>query len=92
MYRLIVIAMTPFLLALTPYEATLYGSNILVCNETTYLKYWTTHKKKVGNSPAQTYIFDLMKKKSYRLDECEIYKCSPAPGRMYGCAIPYGKE
>ena len=73
--------------ALTHDEATLYGSRILVCNNYE-LKYWkliqTGNKK---DNSIKFLIYDTLKHKSYSLEECSLYKCSPEPDRMYKCKM-----
>ena len=68
-------------------EATLYGSRILVCNNYE-LKYWkliqTGNKK---DNSIKFLIYDTLKHKSYSLEECSLYKCSPEPDRMYKCKM-----
>ncbi len=73
--------------SLTLDEATLYGSRILVC-KTKIVRYWKLMQ--VGNKYDKTNeyrIYDIMKHKSYTLDDCSLYKCSPEPDRMYKCII-----
>ena len=66
---------------------TLYGSRILVCNNYE-LKYWkliqTGNKK---DNSIKFLIYDTLKHKSYSLEECSLYKCSPEPDRMYKCKM-----
>lgn len=74
--------------ALTFDEATLYGSRILLCKDK-FVRYWTLAKKGVNNNSSGEYmIFDDMSRRSYSLDQCHLYKCSPAPDRMKGCKMP----
>lgn len=73
---------------LTAYEANLYGSRILVCGKD-IVKYWSTHVDgEKGRAAVHYYVIDLMTKKSYKYEECGLYKCSPEPDRMYGCKLP----
>lgn len=76
--------------ALTLEEATRYGSRIIICKGE-FVKYWTLNKKyqHAGTrSKGEYQVFDSMKKKFYSLDDCSLYKCSPAPDRMYKCIQP----
>ena len=86
---LIVMSIIPqFIFALTLDEATLYGSRIIICNNE-YIKYWTLNKKYQKNKDQGEYqIFDRIKKRFYKLEDCKLYKCSPAPDRMYKCMLP----
>lgn len=84
----IFLAICPFLMALTPYEANLYGSRILVCDNE-IVKYWTTRVDgEKGRAAVHYYVFDLMTKKSYKYEKCRLYECSPEPDRMKGCKLP----
>lgn len=75
------------ILALTLDEATLYGSRILVCNGGE-LKYWKLIQTGNKNNKSSQYlIYDNIKHKSYSLDDCSLYKCSPKPDRMYKCIM-----
>lgn len=73
--------------ALTLDEATLYGSRILVCKESE-IKYWKLIQtgNKYDNS-SKYLIYDTLKHRSYSLNDCSLYKCSPEPDRMYKCIM-----
>lgn len=73
--------------ALTLDEATLYGSRILVCigDEIKYWKLIQTGDRK--NNSSRYLIYDTIKHKSYSLNECALYKCSPEPDRMNKCIM-----
>lgn len=75
--------------ALTPHEAQLYGSRILVCGSSgVIIKHWTAYQVgETGRKGTKSLVFDLMTKRSYHFNECEIYKCSPEPSRMKDCRL-----
>ncbi len=73
--------------SLTLDEATLYGQRILVCNKQE-LKYWKLVQFGDKNNNSKEYrIYDTIKHKSYPLNQCSLYKCSPEPDRMYKCMM-----
>ncbi len=73
--------------ALTLDEATLYGSRILVCNSNE-VKYWKLIQTGNKNNKSSKYlIYDTVKHRSYSIDDCSLYKCSPEPDRMYKCMM-----
>ncbi len=85
---LLVLSIIPFnISALTLDEATLYGSRILVCNNNE-VKYWKLIQAGNKNNNSIKYlIYDTLKHKSYSLNDCSLYKCSPEPDRMYKCIM-----
>lgn len=73
--------------ALTLDEAALYGSRILVCKDYE-VKYWKLIQTGDKNNNSSRYlIYDTLKHKSYSLQDCSLYKCSPEPDRMYKCIM-----
>lgn len=73
--------------ALTLDEATLYGSRILVCKDYE-VKYWKLIQTGNKNNNSSKYlIYDTLKHRSYSLNDCSLYKCSPEPDRMYKCIM-----
>ena len=85
LFLLIAIPFNVFSLTLD--EATLYGSRILVCKGKE-VKYWTLtqiHNKR--DNSVEHRIHDTIKHRSYSLNECRLYKCSPEPDRMYKCKM-----
>ena len=73
--------------ALTLDEATHYGSRILVCKDYE-VKYWKLIQAGDRNNNSSGYlIYDTLKHKSYSLNDCCLYKCSPEPDRMYKCIM-----
>jgi len=73
--------------ALTLDEATLYGSRILVCNNYE-VKYWKLIQAGDRKNNSSKYlIYDTLKHKSYSLQDCSLYKCSPEPDRMNKCIM-----
>ena len=73
--------------ALTLDEATLYGSRILLCKNNE-IKYWKLIQAgSKSNNSSKYLIYDTVKHKSYSLNDCSLYKCSPAPDRMYKCIM-----
>lgn len=87
-FLLIIIFLIPFnIFSLTLDEATLYGSRILVCNNYE-LKYWKLVQFGNKNNNSTEYkIYDTIKHRSYPLEQCSLYKCSPEPDRMYKCIM-----
>lgn len=87
-FLLIIIFLIPFnVFSLTLDEATLYGSRILVCNNYE-LKYWKLVQFGNKNNNSTEYkIYDTIKHRSYPLEQCSLYKCSPEPDRMYKCIM-----
>ncbi len=85
---LLVLSLMPLnISALTLDEATLYGSRILVCNNSE-VKYWKLIQAGNKNNNSSRYlIYDILKYKSYSLNECSLYKCSPEPDRMNKCIM-----
>lgn len=91
MYRLFLLLFLSFLplniFALTLDEATLYGSHILMCRSYE-VKYWKLIQFGSKNDKSSKYlIYDMNKHRSYSLDDCSLYKCSPEPGRMNKCIM-----
>ncbi len=73
--------------SLTLDEATLYGSRILVC-KSKIIKYWKLMQTGSKDDNSIEYrIYDTIKHRSYTLNECRLYKCSPEPDRMYKCMM-----
>lgn len=73
--------------ALTLDEATLYGSRILLCKNNE-IKYWKLIQAgSKSNNSSKYLIYDTVKHKSYSLNDCSLYKCSPEPDRMYKCIM-----
>lgn len=73
--------------ALTLDEATLYGSRILVC-KSNEVKYWKLIQKGDKNNNSSEYlVYDINKHRSYSLNDCSLYKCSPEPDRMNKCIM-----
>ena len=73
--------------ALTLDEATLYGSRILVCKDYE-VKYWKLIQAgNRKNNSSKYLIYDTLKHKSYSLNDCSLYKCSPEPDRMNKCIM-----
>lgn len=74
------------LAALTPYEASLYGSRILVCYPGVTVKHWAaTQFEEKGRKGKENFVLDLMTMQSYPFEECELFECSPRPDRMKPC-------
>ncbi len=87
-FSILIILASPLFLALTPYEASQYGSAILVCNGN-FVKYWVTTVEKDDDNNTINYVFDTMKKRRYPYDNCTVFDCSYNPGRFENCEIPY---
>ena len=86
-YHIIIMNKLILLLVFTLDEATLYGSRILVCNNSE-VKYWKLIQAGNKNNNSSRYlIYDILKYKSYSLNECSLYKCSPEPDRMNKCIM-----
>ena len=85
---LLVLSLMPLnISALTHDEGTVYGSRILVCNNSE-VKYWKLIQAGNKNNNSSRYlIYDILKYKSYSLNECSLYKCSPEPDRMNKCIM-----
>ncbi len=87
---MLVILTSPLFMGLTHYEATKYGSSILVCNND-YIRYWVSTTA-VENGVTKYYVFDTMKRKRYPYESCAIVECSPNPVRFENCVIPEGPK
>lgn len=86
----ILILLTVFCLfaALTPYEAQLYGSRVLVCVPGVLVKHWSaTQFDEKGRAGKENFVFDLMTKRSYPFEQCGLYECGPEPDRMKNCKM-----
>lgn len=84
----ILIIAFPFIVAVSVIDATKYGSSILICktdNSTAekVVRYWS-----LGESNGTKKIIDKMNFRSYSLDSCHIFYCSPNPARMLNCVLP----
>ena len=84
----IIILSIPFLTAMMTIDAMRYGSSILICmrddNVTEdVVRYWTLVKSADENK-----ILSTMNKRSYRLEQCEIFTCTSNPGSMEICKLP----
>lgn len=80
------------LCGLTPYEANIYDSNILICTvkkEETFVYNWIMGKikNKRKNLSSDNVILDVITKKTYSLNECRLAGCSPYPGRLSSCKL-----
>lgn len=74
--------------ALNPREAQLYGSRVLICGPGVTVRHWTAYQtREKGRSGVESFVFDLMTKRSYPFGRCEIYKCGPEPDRMKDCRM-----
>ncbi len=89
---MVLIIMPANIFAITLHEAKLYGSRILVCNNEV-VKNWKLmldNKRNInGADNSQNYLIHIpLKHKTYTLNECSFYECSPEPDRMYLCTMP----
>lgn len=84
-----------FLSGMTIYDASDYGSSILICSDNkgaeTTVRYWSLVKKypkktEKSNLP-EDMVFDQSTRKSFPISACRRYICSPEPWRMEGCVI-----
>ncbi len=85
----IIILSIPFLTAITTIDAMRYGSSILICtsennNNQEVVRYWTL----VENIDNENKILNTMNKRSYKLQQCEIFDCSYDPSEMELCKLP----
>lgn len=75
------------LYALTVQEAQLYGSRIIMCGDRQVNNWKLIFHGSKEDKGSEYLIFDMKKKRTYKMSECELYYCSPEPDRMKGCIM-----
>lgn len=80
------------LYSLTMQEAQLYGSRVLMCGSKQVNNWKLIQTGNKENNSSEFLIFDMRKKRTYRMEECELFYCSPEPDRMKGCIMPEWKK
>ncbi len=84
----IIILSIPFLTAISTIDAMRYGSSILICTRDDgitedVVRYWTLVKSGDTNV-----ILNIMNKRSFNLEQCEIFTCTYDPASMEICKLP----
>ena len=84
----IIILSIPFLTAISTIDAMRYGSSILICIREDgitedVVRYWTLVKSSDTNV-----ILNIMNKRSFNLEQCEIFTCTYNPSSMEICKLP----
>lgn len=84
----IIILSIPFLTAIMTMDAMRYGSSILICKSEDnksqeVVRYWT-----LVQSADERKILNTINKRSYKLEQCEIFNCSYNPSEMELCKLP----
>lgn len=92
LFILLSIIFSENLYSLTLQEAHLYGSRVLMCGSKQINNWKLIQTGNKENKSSEYLIFDMRKKRTYKMEECELYYCSPEPDRMKGCIMPEWKK